>query len=293
MVLFTIIIPTYNRAGLIGQTVNSVLEQTHFHFELIIVDDGSTDSTSEIIQPYLKDSRVLYFRILNAERGAARNFGVKQSNGDYITFLDSDDILLPWHFQTANEKILLANFPAAFHLAYEILSTNGKVIPPKLLPSPVNDKLIEGNFLSCMGVFLRKDVAFENLFDEDRKLSGSEDYELWMRLASRIPILTYRDVTSRLIQHDDRSVMDTDTEKLSTRIYLLEDKLQRDKFFVDRFSNRVHEFRAYNALYLALHLTISGERLLALKKLLYSFKQKARVMLTYRFAVVLKKIIFG
>ena len=291
MVLFTIVIPAYNRAKIIGQTINSVLEQTHFRFELIIVDDGSTDHTAEVVHPYLKDNRVRYYKIINSERGAARNFGVKQSKGEYVTFLDSDDILFPWHFRIAAEKILEANSPKIFHLAYEVLHLNGKVISPPLLPSPVNDKLIEGNFLSCLGVFLRRDIALDNPFDEDRQLSGSEDYELWMRLASRVPILAYPEITSKLIQHDDRSVMNTDIKKLSTRIYLLEDRLQHDKFFTERFNNRWLEFRSYNALYLALHLAIAGERLLALKRLLYVVKQNAKVIFMYRFAVVLKKII--
>jgi len=182
--------------------------------------------------------------------------------------------------------------PSVFHLAYEILRHDGKVISPSLFPSPANDKLIEGNFMSCMGVFLRRDVALQNPFDEDRQLSGSEDYELWMRLAARFPILTYPEVTSRLIQHDDRSVMSTDIKKLSTRISLLENKLENDALFLDRFSNRLHEFHSYNALYLALHLAISGEKVLALKKLLYAARQHASVMITYRFAVVIKKIVF-
>jgi glycosyltransferase involved in cell wall biosynthesis len=291
MVFFTIVIPVYNRASIVGQTIDSVLEQTHFSFELIIVDDGSTDTIAEVIRPYLKDNRVQYHKIVNSERGAARNFGVNQSKGDYVTFLDSDDILFPWHFRIAAEKILEANSPKLFHLAYEVHHLDGKVISPPLLPSPVNDKLIEGNFMSCLGVFLRRDIALENLFDEDRRLSGSEDYELWMRLASRVPILAYPDITSKLIQHADRSVMDTDIKKLSTRIYLLEDKLQHDKFFMQRFNNRWLEFRAYNALYLALHVAIAGQRLLALRKLLFVVKQNAKVMITYRFAVVLKKII--
>lgn len=290
--LLSLIVPTYNRATLVERTIHSVLEQVYLHFELIIVDDGSTDNTTEVIRPYLQDSRVQYFKIANSERGAARNFGALKSKGDYITFLDSDDILLPWHFQTAAEKILEGNSPPAFHLAYEILQLGKKVVRLPPLPNPVNEKLIEGNFLSCMGVFLRRDVALENTFEEDRQLAGSEDYELWMRLASRVPILAFPDVTSRLIQHDERSVMDTDIKKLSTRIYLLEDKLQQDKLFVQRFNNRLNEFRSYNALYLALHLVISGKKILALKRLIYSARQNSKVVITYRFAAVLKKIIF-
>jgi len=273
------------------ETVYSVLEQTHFHFELIIVDDGSTDRSEEIIQPCLKDRRVQYHKIANSERGAARNFGTKKSSGEYVTFLDSDDIFLPWHLLTAEEKITSNNRPPVFHLAYEVLQPHGKVLTSAPLPNPVNDKLIEGNFLSCMGVFLRRDIALEYLFDENRQLSGSEDYELWLRIAAQISIVVFPEVTSRLINHGDRSVVKMDNSKLINRIRLLESKLKGNRHFVARFGNHINMFSSYNALYLSLHLAMSGSRLVAAKKLLYAVKQYPAVIASYRFAVVVKKIL--
>ena len=290
-VFFSIIVPTYNRVDLISKTLDSVLEQVHFHFELLIVDDGSTDNTQEIVHPYLADDRVRYFKIKNSERGAARNFGVKKSKGDYITFLDSDDIFLPWHLISAAKKIELTDHPPAFHLNYEMLHPDGRIDAVPLLPNPVNNKLLEGNFLSCMGVFLRRDTALENTFDEDRQLSGSEDYELWMRIAARVPILAFPEVTSRLINHEGRSVIQTNPKKLMTRISLLDKKLQADAKFMERFGDRLGMFTSYRTLYLALHLALSGERWQALKSLLYTARQYPYSIITYRFAVAVKKII--
>jgi len=289
--LFSVIIPTYNRAGLIEKTIHTVLEQVYFKFELIIVDDGSTDDTEATILPFLADDRIQYFKIKNSERGAARNFGVRASSGDYITFLDSDDLFLPWHLSTAVKKIKLTHQPPAFHLGYEMLHSDGRVDALPSLPSPVNDKLLEGNFLSCMGVFLRRDVATQNPFDEDRQLSGSEDYELWMRIAAQFPILTFSEVTSRLINHEDRSVVQTNTTKLMTRITILDDKLQRNAKFMERFGNRLSVFTSYRRLYLALHLAMSGERWQAFKSLIYTVRQYPYVVSNYRFAVALKKIV--
>jgi glycosyltransferase involved in cell wall biosynthesis len=289
--LFTVVIPSYNRATLIGGTLNSVLEQTYINFEVIVVDDGSTDNTAEVVKPFLDDYRVKYFKIKNSERGAARNFGVRQAKGDYITFLDSDDVFLPWHLKTAYEKVLSFDSPPAFHLGYEILHSNGEVNSLPSLPSPVNDKLLEGNFLSCMGVFLRKDVALENPFDEDRKLSGSEDYELWMYIAARVPILTFPEVTSRLINHENRSVILTNVENLITRIALLDKKLQSDEMFIKRFGDQINVFNSYRTLYLALHLVMSGERWMALKSLFFTARVYPYVLFNYRFIVVLKKIL--
>lgn len=289
---FTIVVPTYNRANLISKTIDSVLEQTHFTFELLIVDDGSKDNTADVVKPYQADTRIQYFNIKNSERGAARNFGVTKSKGEYITFLDSDDIFLPWHLSTAAEKVALADRPPAFHLSYEILHANGRVDAVPDLPSQVNEKLLEGNFLSCMGVFLRRDIAVANPFDEDRELSGSEDYELWMRIAARVPILAFPEVTSRLINHQDRSVVTTSPKKLITRIALLDQKLLSDDRFIERFGARLNMFTSYRTLYLALHLALSGERWIAFKSLVYTARKYPYVVGNYRFMVALKKIFF-
>src|SRR5260221_876658 len=283
--LFSIVIPTYNRSQLIPLTLDSVLEQTFFDFEIIVVDDGSTDTTGNTIARYLADSRIKYYKIGNSERGAARNYGTTKSNGQYVTFLDSDDIFLPWHLKIAAEKIESANAPPIFHLAYEILHPNGRVDSLPQLPSPVNEKLLEGNFLSCMGVFLQRKVAIENPFDEDKNLAGSEDYELWMRIAARMPIITFKEVTSRLINHGERSVITADPKRLMARIALLDQKLHADPFFSKKFGKSSEKFGSYRTLYLSLHLALSGERWMAFKSLLITVYLYPFVVFTYRFIV--------
>ena len=91
----SVVIPTYNRAHLIGRTIQSVLNQTYHDFEVIIVDDGSTDNTEEVVRSF-KDPRICYIRH-KENRGApfARNYGAKIANGEYISLLDSDDYYLP------------------------------------------------------------------------------------------------------------------------------------------------------------------------------------------------------
>src|SRR5580765_993620 len=109
MTFFSIIIPVYNRSHLLGETIDTVLAQSYSHFELIIVDDGSTENIKEVLdQKYSNESKIKYFRKQNEERGAARNYGLKQAKGDYAVFFDSDDFMKSHYLETLN-KIIAEN----------------------------------------------------------------------------------------------------------------------------------------------------------------------------------------
>lgn len=289
-IFFSIVIPAYNRADRIGKTLESVLEQTFFQFEVLVINDGSTDDTVGAVKPYLADHRVRLFTIENGERGAARNFGVRQARGAYVTFLDSDDLLLPWHFAEAF-SIAKDHTLDVFHLNYEILHGDGSIETLRVLPRLVNEKLLEGNFLSCLGIFGKREVWLHYPFDESRVLAGSEDYELWLRMAARIPIYCYPQVTSRLVNHTSRSVVKVDRQGLVSRITALERKLKVDEKFAKAFGQGLGRLHAFIQLYLALHLALSGGRWAALQlvpRMVFSFPQ---IVFSYRFMVLMKKIL--
>ena len=150
---FSIIIPTYNRANFIKKTMQSILNQSYTNFEIIVIDDGSTDNTKEIIDS-IDDIRIQYYFQENKERGAARNFGTKKAKGKYITFLDSDDLFMPTHLEQAFKFIKLNN-PNIFHQQYQI-SDEGKT-KKIIITTPIQKALIKGNPLSCMGVFIMRE----------------------------------------------------------------------------------------------------------------------------------------
>jgi glycosyltransferase involved in cell wall biosynthesis len=101
----SVIIPTYNRANLLPRAIKSVLNQTFQDFELIVVDDGSTDNTRKVVEEFQKgDSRVKYFYKENGGPGSARNFGLKNAKGNFVIFLDSDDMFLPYILEEEIEE---------------------------------------------------------------------------------------------------------------------------------------------------------------------------------------------
>jgi glycosyltransferase involved in cell wall biosynthesis len=97
---FSIILPTFNRAHLLKRALDSVLSQSFTDWELLIVDDGSSDNTREVVQIYLLDPRISYSFEVNSGPAMARNRGIASARGEYITFIDSDDEYLPEHLQT-------------------------------------------------------------------------------------------------------------------------------------------------------------------------------------------------
>ncbi|PIQ22099.1 MAG: glycosyl transferase, partial [Cytophagales bacterium CG18_big_fil_WC_8_21_14_2_50_42_9] len=101
---FSVVIPTYNLADFIFKTIQSVLNQTYPAFEIIIIDDGSRDNTEAVVKA-IPDKRIVYQKVENGERGRARNIGTLQAKGDYITFIDSDDLAYPNHLAEAARMV--------------------------------------------------------------------------------------------------------------------------------------------------------------------------------------------
>lgn len=205
-VLFSIVIPTYNRAHLIPATIESILAQTYQHFEIIIVDDGSTDNTQEIVKKYLSE-RVRYYSKTNGERAAARNYGTQKATGQYINWFDSDDIMFPDHLEDAAALISRYQDPEIFAQGHQSQSSAGQLIRTYPYATDINAEMYKGNPMANSPVIVRRDIALANPFNEDRELSGSEDYELWLRMAARYRIYSSPKITVAIVLHDGRSVV--------------------------------------------------------------------------------------
>lgn len=290
---FSIIIPTYNRASFILKTIHSVLNQTFQNFEIIVVDDGSTDNTEDIIRD-ISSEKIRYFKIKNSERGYARNYGMMNSKGDYVTFLDSDDLLFSDYFSNANESIQRYSKPPFLHLAYQVVNPDDNVLLKiDCLKSDDINFLIKGNSLSCTGCFLRNDVAQTLRFNEDRDLSGSEDWELWFRVLANHGIKTDNRISAKIINHSSRSVLLSlgNEEKLVLRKELALKYAFRDKCVQAKYGKHFKKIDAFGDSYIALHLALTGNSRRSMYYLIKSLKAHPQIIFSKRFLVILKYIL--
>ena len=187
MIQVSVIIPTYNRKALLSRALRSVLAQNDAAFEIIIVDDGSTDGTREMIE---KDfPSVHYFYQANQGPAAARNRGIERARGEWIAFLDSDDEWLPEKLRTQLD--FFENNPDfLIHQTEEIWIRNGK----RVNPMKKHQKHGGWIFEKCLPLCLISPSAVmmhRRLFDEiglfDESLPACEDYDLWLRVTSQFP----------------------------------------------------------------------------------------------------------
>ncbi|AZQ61921.1 glycosyltransferase [Flammeovirga pectinis] len=292
--LFSIIIPTYNRANFIEKTIDSALNQSYKEFEIIVIDDGSTDNTEEFIAQNYKES-VKYLKVLNGERGAARNKGAEVAKGNYVYFLDSDDLLYPNHLEEAYNFIDKNNSPTIFFQQYEFtLEDDRKKINYRPKNNIINKELImNGNFLSCHGVFINRDFFQQNKFNEDRNLAGSEDYELWLRIASKENIYFNPKVTSTLVYHDDRSVLNYSSDKLIKRKLLFLETLKNNSLVYKFYKSNWNQLSSDAYSYISLHIALTKkDKLIAWKYYLYALILYPKTLTSKRSFAIIKHLIF-
>lgn len=192
----SIILPTYNRAHCIKRAVDSVLRQTYPHWELLVVDDGSTDHTEEIMAAYAaSDKRIHYKRqICNKGASAARNEGVRLARYAYVAFQDSDDV---WHEDKLEKQMRIFAENPETGLVYCAMQGTGQdgsairvpdsSIDRRLLRGNMYGLLLQGNVIDAPTAVLRKSCV-EKCGGFDENLSCLEDWELFLRIAKEYEI---------------------------------------------------------------------------------------------------------
>jgi glycosyltransferase involved in cell wall biosynthesis len=290
---FSLVVPTYNRAHLIKTTLLSLLEQDFTDYEIIVVDDGSEDATEQVVSG-INSGKIRYFKRKNLERAATRNFGVTVSQGEYINFFDSDDLALPIHLSTANYLVATHKSPRWFYLGCEILNENGVRLawPAPPIRGDWRLQFIKGNPLATGGVFLRKDIALAYPFNEERKLSGSEDYELWLRLIVRYPLFHTNKVTNLLVEHPQRSMHLLNGQKLVDRIFYLRKFINGDALVKNELGSNFKILNGYIISYLALHLSeYRLWKIQSIQALILTFSYVPLFIFQKRFLVIIRNLL--
>lgn len=202
--MFTVVVPLYNKAKSIGMCIESILKQEMGDFELVVVDDGSTDGGADVVKSF-DDARIRLVRKRNGGVSSARNRGVAEARGEWVAFLDGDDVWNRFHLQTLAE--LHGKYPEAGVLStdYAALTTD-EGLERILSPAPegggdgmVKDyylRLLKGQRVLCSSsVAVRRD-CFMEVGGFDERLARGEDMDLWARLYERFVMAVSGKVTA-------------------------------------------------------------------------------------------------
>lgn len=200
----SIIVPTFNRAHMVTDTIDSILNQTFKDFELIIVDNYSTDTTEQVIKKYT-DERLKFHRHENGGVVAVnRNYGISQARGEYIAFCDDDDLWLPDKLEKQINELEKDSRPGLVCTNAVIFNETGDTVNFHDSGVTANDfilkSLLKTNRIICSSVLVRKSVLDDvGLMDTSPDIFTAEDYELWLRIARKYhityinePLVKYR-----------------------------------------------------------------------------------------------------
>ena len=204
---FTVIIPAYNRASILPETIESIQNQRFESWEIVVVDDGSKDDTEAVIRGIsTHDSRIKYVYQENAERSAARNNGAKNAQGRYLFFLDSDDAFEPNHMHEVHALLQKEEFPVGMVFSNVLyLKENGIEKPdiPSMEEGGSFDYLLR-HPITPSRVCVHRDVF--NVFQFDPEIVIVEDQVLWICIATRFPVFHQKEYTVRYRIHDGNSI---------------------------------------------------------------------------------------
>ena len=221
----SMIIPAHNMACYTVETIESVLNQTFEDYETIVVDDGSTDNTKELLRPYIKNRQILYIYKANGGAASARNAGFKISKGRYVAFLDCDDLWLPRKLETSvdfldNHSETGFVYNRAMNIDKE--GNNLQLSKGRCYSGMISEKLVLRNFIMNSSPVARRECFKKvGLFDE--KLFYPADWDMWLRISECFPV-EYIDVPLTKYRVGDLSYFEKNIEKAKSETFMVLEK---------------------------------------------------------------------
>lgn len=282
---FSVVIPTYNRAALLPRTIDTVLSQTYPANEIIVVDNCSTDDTEAVIKPLVDQGKVRFIRHdRNYERARSRNTGMEQATSDYVTFLDSDDFMYPSNLADAADYASRHRAPF-FHNLYELIDPAGKTLHRYKFPRMDDPRraIAEGNYLSCIGVFIAREIYGRFRFDTNPALTGSEDWEFWVRVSADYLPSRLEKINSGIVHHGGRTMLDVDLEAIRRRLDMVMAKIAADQHLARVYAPYRENFTAGALLFIASAANLARKHGKASALLREALSSNWRVLLWRRF----------
>lgn len=257
MPFFSVIIPLYNKENFVENTLKSVLNQNFIDFEVLIINDGSTDKSEEKVLEF-KDARIQYFCKENGGVSSARNFGIAKAQSDYVTFIDADDYWYPNFLQEMFENI--ERFPElkVFSAAIEV-ETSKKIIPSRYSIVKTGDYQIVDYFdaslketVICTSCAVFHKSVFEKTGLFDIELKSGEDTDLWIRIGLNYPILFCWKILARYVY---------DPESLTKNHKITIDSLNFSNYaLIEKTNPNLKKFLDLNRFSLAIKSKIIGNQ---------------------------------
>jgi glycosyltransferase involved in cell wall biosynthesis len=223
--------PCYNASNFIGQSIGSVINQTYTNWELIIIDDGSTDNSKIICESFrLIDGRIRYYYQKNSKQARARNLGIEKSYGELIAFLDADDLWLPQKLEVTLNNFELANYDLIFTDSFFTEELNISISNSHYARMGVKNEIyckredvvsfLEGNKIPILTALVKKSALIK-VGGFDSNCVPAEDYDLWLRLLKNGFKFQSINVPLSIYRVHDNSATTQDRLATSAVIYLL------------------------------------------------------------------------
>lgn len=207
--LISVIIPCYNQARYLNEAIESVLAQTYRGYEIIVVDDGSTDMTASVAASY---PEVRYIRQANQGLAAARNAGIRAGKGDYFVFLDADDRLLPWALETGLKALIEHPACAFVYGQCRFIAADGTFTYEPRQSHVERDhylELLQENFIYTPANVMYRRGIIEAVGGFDPAVSPAADYDMYLRVTRAHPVFGHRATIAEYRRHDANMTLDS------------------------------------------------------------------------------------
>lgn len=258
MPFFSVIIPTFNRAPLLKNLLDSFSKQTFDDFELLVIDDGGTDPSEEIVTSF-NDKRFKYFKKENGGVSSARNSGLEKASGSFINFFDSDDMAYPNHleeaykFLTSHAEVSVAIFDYEWG---DIDKKNYRLISNKY--KEPNKQILKKNYISTNCIFIHRKLTDALRFNIN--LNISEDWDYWIRLSALTKFYLVNITTSYIIEHDKRGVKNINLSSLIAQKDHFIDSLKKDPAIIGVKDFNLKIIASHFNSFIALNAALVGKK---------------------------------